>query len=510
MNDSPNRMKRLISTFAFAILCIGGGFMLATGWDMPAKSTAAPIISPSETVGSGANAIPVVTPEGHSPFVRIAELIKPVVVNITADKKLTNHPQIPMDMFDWGPFFGEPPQGGKGGGQRSMPHVTSGGSGIIVSKDGLILTNNHVVADADEITIKFADRTELDAKVLGADPETDLALIKVDRIFPDHMVAKLGDSEAIMIGDWAIAVGSPFGLDWTVTVGVISARGRSNLRISGDEGPSYQDFIQTDASINFGNSGGPLINIKGEVIGVNTAINAQGQGIGFAIPINLAGKIMQQLQTTGQVKRGYLGVVPEELDEMKREALGLDANVKGVFVESTQEGTPADKGGLKSGDIILLLDGKPVESVSDFRFRVADHPPQGDLSMEVLRDGKKKSLSFTLADRSEFVNANAQPKLKSQESWLGIQVMPTDSRQGKRLGVEESKGVVVVQITPDSPAEGFLDVGDVIVEVGGMEIGSVEDFKIAAEKLKDRTKAIPFWVIREDRRTFVPIKPVNP
>jgi len=510
MLHTNSKSGRFIALAAFAALCAGAGFMLATGLDAPYRATAAsPIVNPAvDKVGSGDNALPVIGEDGRSPFVKVAEVVKPVVVNITADKKLTNHPRIPFDMFDWGPFFNQPPQG-QGDPRQRMPHVTSGGSGIIVSRDGLILTNNHVVADADDITIRFSDKSENEAKLIGADPETDLALIKVDRSFPPDMVARIGDSDAIQIGDWAIAVGNPFGLDWTVTVGVISARGRSNLRISGDEGPSYQDFIQTDASINFGNSGGPLVNIRGEVIGVNTAINAQGQGIGFAIPIKLASKIMSQLQASGQVKRGYLGVVPGELNAMKREALGVEENVKGVFVESIQEGTPADKGGLKGGDIIIGLDGKPVEDVSDFRFRIADHPPESELKMDVLRDGKKKSLAFKLADRSEFVNAAAPMKLKPSDAWLGIEVAPVNSRQGQRLQIEESRGALVVGVAPESPAEGLIEVGDVIVEIGGVEIGSVEDFNEAAAKFKERSKAIPFWVSRDGRKTFIPVRPAK-
>ncbi len=499
------RIRRLLAMVGFAALCVTAGFLLATGWDMPAQLAARPNFVPASTTGvAGDSNIPLVDEQGRSPFVRVAETVMPVVVNITAEKKLTNHPAVPFDMFDWGPFL--PPQGRN---QRpQIPRVTSGGSGMILSQDGLILTNNHVVSDADEIRVKFSDKTELPAKLIGADPETDVALLKVDKRFPAELVASLGNSDNIHIGDWAIAVGNPFGLDWTVTVGVISARGRSNLRIGGEEGPSYQDFIQTDASINFGNSGGPLVNIRGEVIGINTAINAQGQGIGFAIPINLARKITQQLLASGEVKRGYLGVVPGELEEVKREALGLDESIKGVFVESVQAETPADKGGLEGGDVIIEMDGNRVESVSDFRFRVADHPPDSKLSMIVLRDGKRKELDFTLADRKEYIkNAAATPRMKGEELWLGIQVVPTDGMHGQRLGIQDEEGVLVVVVAPDSPAEGLIEAGDIIVEIGGMEVAGVEDFRAASDKLKDRKKAIPFWVVRQGRRTFVPIRP---
>lgn len=501
------RNRRLLAMAGFALICIAAGFMLATGWETPTQVAARPNIVPaSNPYSTGDSNVPLIDDQGRSPFVRVAETVMPVVVNITAEKKIAGHPAVPFDMFDFGPFFGEPPQNRQR--QQQMPRVTSGGSGMIVSHDGLILTNNHVVSDAEDIKIKFSDKTELPAKLIGADPETDVALLKVDKEFPDELVAKLGNSDNIHIGDWAIAVGNPFGLDWTVTVGVISARGRSNLRIGGDEGPSYQDFIQTDASINFGNSGGPLVNIRGEVIGVNTAINAQGQGIGFAIPINLVNKITQQLLATGEVRRGYLGVVPGELDEMKREALGLDESIKGVFVESVQVDTPADKGGLEGGDVIIEMDGNRVESVSDFRFRVADHPPDSKLAMVVLRDGKKKELGFTLADRKEYVkNGGVAPRMKGEELWLGIQVVPTNESHGQRLGVQDEDGALVISVMPESPAEGLIEPGDIIVEIGGMEIAGVQDFKAASEKLKDRKKAIPFWVVRDGRRTFVPIRP---
>jgi len=490
----------------FAVICFGAGFMLASSWETPARLTAGPPVtggarsSSSQTVQA-----PVLDAEGHSPFVGVAEAVKPTVVNITAEKTLKNQPGIPFDIFDWGPFFNEPPRGRSRG--RRTPSVTAGGSGIIVDNSGYILTNNHVIADASEITVKFADKTSRIAKVVGADHETDVALLKVDGDIPPEMLARMGDSDDIRIGDWAIAIGNPFGLDWTVTVGVISARGRSNLNISGDEGPSYQDFIQTDASINYGNSGGPLVNIRGEVIGINTAINAQGQGIGFAIPINLARKIMGQLLASGEVKRGYLGVVPNELDDMKREALGLEPARKGVFVEDVQVGTPADKGGLKGGDVIVELDGKPVEDVSDFRFRIADHPPGDELRMTILRGGKTMKMGFKLADRKEFVGVTKAPGLKGGQFWLGIEVAPTDSKLGRQWGLDELKGALVISVQPDSPAEGLIEPGDIIVEVGAMEVESVEEYKKAIESLQDRKKAIPFWVIRNGRRTFIPVRP---
>ncbi len=490
-------LKRAIPATFLAIFCFTVGFYMATGWEMPHKATAQPSVVPAVHV-------PLLDGEGNSPFMTVAEAVKPVVVNITVEKIIEGHPQIPFDVFDLKPFFGQPNENDQR--PHSAPHVTSGGSGIIIDASGYILTNNHVVADADIITIKFADETELPAEIVGTDPETDVALIKVDVHLADNMVAKLGDSDQIRIGQWAIAMGSPFGLDWTLTVGVVSARGRSNLRIGG-QGPSYQDFIQTDASINFGNSGGPLVNIRGEVIGVNTAINTQGQGLGFAIPINMAKKVIKQLRENGSVRRGYLGIFPTPLDEMKREALGIDVDIKGVFVDGVQVNTPADEGGLKGGDVITSVDGTQIEDVSGFRFKIADYPPGSKVNMKVWRDGEEQTMKFELGERSEYLNVPGETKLKREELWLGIEVLSTNSVEGKRTGVNNLKGVLVVAIEPNSPSEGFLEPGDVITEIGNHTIESIEDYNKATDALKDRKKAIAFWVNRNGRQTFIPIRP---
>jgi len=485
----------------FAAICVTAGFMLATGWETPARVSA-------EQIGSKAAAptgysVPLVDEEGNSPFVSVAEAVKPVVVNITAEKTVEGHQGMPFDIFDWGPFFGEPPR--KNG---RKPLITSGGSGVIINDKGYILTNNHVISDAEDITVTLADGSEQSAEIIGADPETDVALVKIEGLISPEMVAKLGDSDKIRIGEWAIAVGNPFGLDRTITVGVISASGRSNLRLGGaGEGPSYQDFIQTDASINFGNSGGPLVNIHGEVIGINTAINAQGQGIGFAIPINLASKVVEQLMVSGKVHRGYLGIYPAELDDLKREALGIEEDITGIFVHSVQPETPAEKGGLVGGEVITAIEGKPVTNVKEFRFIIADYPPNSKIEMTVWHKNKIGKMKFKLGERSEYLSREEQPVMQSEAFWLGIEIASTTSQEGRRLGVSGMKGVVVVNIEPGSTAEGLLEPGDVITEVGSIEIGSIEDYEHAAAQLKTRRKAIPFWVNRDGLRTFIPIRP---
>ncbi len=480
---SGNTFKRFLVMSVFAAICVTAGFMLATGWETPAWVSAEQISN--KVAAPTGYSVPLVDEQGNSPFVSVAEAIKPVVVNITAEKTVEGHQGMPFDIFDWGPFFGEPPR--KNG---RKPLITSGGSGVIINNSGYILTNNHVISDAEDITVTLADGSEQSAEIIG------------------EMVARLGDSDKIRIGEWAIAVGNPFGLERTITVGVISACGRSNLRLGGaGEGPSYQDFIQTDASINFGNSGGPLVNIRGEVIGINTAINAQGQGIGFAIPINLASKVIEQLMVSGEVHRGYLGIYPAELDDLKREALGIDDDIVGIFVRSVQPDTPAEKGGLVGGEVITTIDGKPVTDVKEFRFIIADYVPNSKIEMTVWHKNKIRKMKFKLGERSEYLSREEQPVMQSEAFWLGIEIAPTTSQEGRRLGVSGLKGVVVVGIEPNSPAEGLLEQGDVITEVGGIEIESIEDYEHAVAQLKTRKKAIPFWVNRDGLRTFIPIRP---
>ncbi|MCB2199826.1 trypsin-like peptidase domain-containing protein [bacterium] len=430
---------------------------------------------------------PVVGSTFDSPFVAVAERLKPAVVYI----KVVREREIqPLPFFDFHPFFGPGPEG-----QESEPRtqkVPSSGTGFIIDASGLVVTNNHVVDSATEIKVSLSDGSERDGEVIGVDPETDLALISIGAVPEDH-VAPLGDSDAIRIGDWAIAMGNPMGLDWTLTVGVISAKGRSNLNIGGGRtSPAFQDFIQTDASINFGNSGGPLTNIHGEVIGINAAINTRAQNIGFAIPINLAKEVVKQLQESGRVSRGYLGMVPRELNSLMAEALNLDADAEGVFVESVQDGTPASDGGLAASDVIVEIDGIPVSEVSDFRFRVARHAPGDKMELTVLRDGKTKRLDFELGDRADYVeNArdNRTPE-RGPEAWMGLSVTGLDSPMAQRARVQVEQGVLITKLTEESPANGQLRPGDVIVEVDKHRINSISDWREVTEDLGSSDRAI--------------------
>lgn len=426
--------------------------------------------------------VPVIDSEFESPFVKVADRLKHSVVNINVKKDV-----------DLGGLAGfEDLFGG-----RAHPQVTSGGSGVIIDNKGRVVTNHHVIEGGSEITVTLADGEERTATLIGADPETDLALLSIGTV-PDGWVATLGNSDAIRIGDWAVAMGNPLGLDWTLTVGVISAKGRSDLLISGG-GPVFQDFIQTDAAINFGNSGGPLANIHGEVVGINSAVNTAANGIGFAIPINLARGVIDQLQNGGVVRRGYLGMVPVELDALKKEALEIDESVKGVFVESVSEGTPADRGGLRGSDVIVEIDGQPVEDVQDFRMRVAKHRPGDTLSLTVLRDGKRREMAFTLADRSEYV-ASARPGVAGgAEPWMGLSVAGLNSPQASRMGFELENGVMVLEVDNDSPAEGKLRSGDVITRVDGRDVESVQDWQEVTSQLRGVDRAVLVMYFRQGK-----------
>ncbi|MFH1011755.1 MAG: trypsin-like peptidase domain-containing protein [bacterium] len=500
-------VKNLLIVIGLSLICVGIGVLLSAKfqWTPPLNAE-----EPWQKTGSLSAALPLVN-EGSSPFVAVANRVKPTVVNITAERKVGGVEMWdPFNFFEDSPFwefFHRGPDKPKS--PRSF-RVPSSGTGIIIGREGYILTNNHMVQDAVEVRVKLVNGGERKAEIIGTDPETDVALIRIDAKLEENQVAFLGNSDEIQIGDWAIAVGNPLGLDWTVTVGVISAKGRTNLPIQGG-GPSYQDFIQTDASINFGNSGGPLCNIKGEVIGMNTAINPSGQGIGFAIPINLAMKVVDQLKVSGKVARGYLGMMPRELTPELREASGVSKDVKGVFVERVDPKTPAEEGGLEAGDIVTEVDGKPVEDVTQFRMNIADHAPKSKVALRVLRAGKEKVLNFTLANRGDFasrlgIQEPAKPE-EEEEPFLGIRVEELTQANARSLNLEEDRGVVITQVDPDGPSRNKLREGDVIVKIDRVEINNIDDYRQAVRTFKDRREAILFRLIRNGVKTFEAVEP---
>jgi serine protease Do len=367
----------------------------------------------------------------------------------------------------FGPFHEEGPS--RDFKQRSL------GSGFIIDKAGYIVTNNHVIENADQIKVKLADEREFEAELVGRDPNTDLALIKI-KDASDLVPLELGDSDALSVGSWVVAVGSPFGLEQTVTAGIVSAKGRAL-----GAGP-YDDFIQTDASINPGNSGGPLLNMNGQVVGINAAIVANGQGIGFAIPVNMARGIVNQLKTHGSVTRGWLGVSIQDLSPELAEYYGIK-DKKGALVAQVFEGDPADKAGIKANDVIVEVDGKSIESSRDLINTIANLEVGKKTTVTLLRDGKKKTVDVKIAKRSDN-GLLAQRKPEDSEK-LGIRIAEVTPETARRFGHSEAeKGVLVVGVEPGSKAdEAGVRQGDLVKEVNRKPITSVSQLRSEIEKV---------------------------
>jgi serine protease Do len=408
-------------------------------------------------------------------FSDLAEKVRLGVVNIQVSKKVKS---VGFERFGGNPFGDRNPFGdffGPFEGNQPDRKQQGVGSGFIMSKEGYILTNNHVVEDADQIKVKLAGGKEFDGKVVGRDPKTDLALVKIAGD-SDLQPLKLGNSDDLKVGNWVVAVGSPFGLEQTVTAGIVSAKGR----VIGS-GP-YDNFIQTDASINPGNSGGPLINLQGEVVGINTAIIASGQGIGFAIPINMAKEVAPQLQKKGHVTRGLLGVAIQDVTPELAKSLGLKES-KGALVSQVVPGGPADKAGFEQGDVIVNFDAQPVGDSKDLPRIVASTPVGKTVTVKLLRDGKEIEHPVKVGEMDE-ENASEAAKSPIHPS-LGITVQNWSPQVARELGLKKSSGVVVTGVEPGSPAaEAMIQVGDVIQSVNRKPVKDVDDFVKIVEKAK--------------------------
>lgn len=427
-------------------------------------------------------------------FVTLSKEVRPVVVHISASQSAASSsgPFREGDPFAdfWRRFFGERfPQNPTPGPSRSV------GSGFIVDATGYILTNDHVVEEGQDITVKLADGSEHRARVAGRDPKTDIALIKIDteRNLP---VARLGDSASLEVGEWVLAIGNPFGLEHTVTSGIVSAKGR---RIGA--GP-YDNFIQTDASINPGNSGGPLINLNGEVVGVNTAIFSRGGGnigIGFAIPINLVKQLLFQLRDEGKVTRGWLGVVIQDVNAEMAEALGM-GEARGALVTNVSQGSPAEAGGIQVGDVIVTFDGSPVTASSELPLIVARTPVGKTVDVMIQRNGRPAALRVTVAKLGDDEVAVAL----EDENDLGLTVREAQGSSGS--GSRGRRGVVVIAVESGSPADtAGIHAGDVILEIDRQRIDSMRDFRRVVGDL-DKGTGILFLVRREDTTLFLALR----
>ncbi|MGE0824639.1 MAG: DegQ family serine endoprotease [Candidatus Binatia bacterium] len=429
--------------------------------------------TPSPALTGGGNQLPS--------FAGIAQKASPAVINIaTAQKAIKRRRQPPFhppgrspfgedDPFEefFRHFFGDRPPRGQ---QRSL------GSGFLISTDGYIMTNTHVIGDADKITVRLSNNEEYTAKVIGADDKTDIALIKINPQHPVPILA-LGSSATLQVGDWVVAIGNPFGLEQTVTAGIVSAKGR----VIG-AGP-YDDFIQTDASINPGNSGGPLLNLNGEVVGINSAIFSQSGGnigIGFAIPIDLAKSIVTQLKASGKVTRGWLGVAIQDVTPELATSFGLTEPTGALVADVTKDG-PADKAGLKRGDVITAFLGTPITAAHDLPALVAQSPVGEKAEVTVLRDGKEKTLTVTLGELTD-QRASAEGGAESGANW-GLTVANLTPETTRRFDLDpDEPGVVITDVDSGSPADDAgLQPGDVIQEVNRRAITSVDDFTTAVK-----------------------------
>ena len=434
-------------------------------------------------------------------YADVAEIASPTVVNIQADKEIdmgSNHPFMDDPLFRR--FFDMPDDDTHGNGQINK----SIGSGVVISSDGYIITNNHVVENASKIRVTFVGEKEYEAEIIGTDPRTDVALIKIDA---DGLPSiEIADSDVIRVGDQVMAIGNPFGVGQTVTLGIISALGRTIGLID------YEDLIQTDASINPGNSGGALVNMRGQLVGMNAAILSRSggsQGIGFAIPTAMAMRIVDALKTEGEVKRAYLGVLPQAVDQAMANYYGLD-KPQGVLVAQVNEDTPAEKAGLRDGDIILSVDDKDIKNPSNLRNTISLSEVGQKVRLHIIRDGKKKDVSVKLEafpDPGEPVSEAKDEHGDDDETLEGVSVREISprARSMMKLG-EDIEGLVVMGVEQSSnAAEQGLVAGDVIIEVANREIDKLDEFQEALKVNTDRPIFLKVYKPRQQRSIYMAI-----
>jgi serine protease Do len=501
--EKARRQKFLSFTLILFTLAVGVviGTLVNTGVKAAKDGSPAP----------GATPLTIPNPvQLSTAFTNLAKMAEPSVVHISttyapreapqARSRNRRAPQEGDDMQDFFErFFGSPFGGGSPFGMPGQRRGNALGSGFVVDRAGYILTNHHVIEGADRIQVKFAnDETEYDAKVIGSDPPTDIAVIKVESK-KDLTPLKIGNSDAVQVGDWSVAIGSPFGFQASVTAGIISAKERDV-----DPNQQFQHFLQTDAAINPGNSGGPLLNINGEVIGINTAIATRTggyQGIGFAMPINTAAKVYNQIIKTGKVTRGSIGI---EFRSDSRELLRAYGADEGVFVQRVAPGGPAEKAGLRAEDIIVAINGKPIRNGEELVEKVTETPVGQNLTLTVLRGGKRQDLTVTIGDLAQiFPDRYGSPSdqapggaTEGTQARFGITIENLTDARRNSLGLKETGGVLVSNVEPSSFAD---DIGllprDVITSINREPVNSVDDVRRIQDKLKTGD-AVAFRVMR--------------
>ncbi len=437
-------------------------------------------------------------------FAAIAEKTSPAVVGLEAQKVVTReYPQFrdspfggPFDPFEddiFDFFFRRRSPRQRSPQRRYQQTRPVQGSGFIISSDGYILTNNHMIEGAEKVKIELADGREFIAEIIGTDSDSDVAVVKIDADSLPYL--ELGDSEALEVGEWVLAIGNPLGLSHTVTAGIVSAKGRSGFGLA-----TLENFIQTDAAINFGNSGGPLINLDGKVIGMNTAIygSSGNIGIGFAVPINMAKNVYDQLIESGTVERGFLGVRPNDLDPEGAEFFGLK-DAKGVAISEVTEDSAADKAGLRINDVILELDGEPVESADSFRNRIAMLKPGRRIKLVVWRDGKRRPFTIKLGKRPPTEELTGAPPDELEE--LGFSVQNLTDELSERYGYEGQSGVIVTNVEPGSQAARLGIVPGVIIkEVNLQAVKNTRQFNEAIAEARKKGKAL--LLVKRDRSQY--------
>ena len=482
--DMILRKKPLVIATLFTLVGLVIGLTISSHFNFLSKSYSQDITISKEAID--------ILSKTNQAMSEVAEAVKPSVVNVSSTKKAVSSEL--SSPFSNDPFFkrffgNEFPK-------KHQEHKRSGlGSGVIVDENGYILTNNHVIQGADEIKVKLADKREFKGKVIGTDQKTDIAVIKVDA--HDLPAIHFGDSDALKVGETVLAVGNPFGLNQTVTSGIVSATGRANVGIS-----DYEDFIQTDAAINPGNSGGALVNIRGQLIGINTAIMSTTggyQGIGFAIPSNMVKAVMDSLIKKGKVVRGWLGVSIQTLTPDLAKQFNLK-NDEGILVGDVVEDGPAEKAGIQRGDVILEFDGKEVRDITTLRNMVADTIPDKEVAIKLIRDGKPETLKVKIAEMPSETQKLSRT-FENQMKGITVENMTPSLKKNHNIP-KRITGVVVTDISEDSPAAGILRTDDVIMEINKKKIHTINDYEAVVSKINPRENIL-FLVYRQNTTLYI-------